>query len=95
MIMTSQEVSCDLREIDWLIATLRAAPSPDDDDFEDLRWLLTRRRFLSQLLAVRREERGKKVVSLEVWRHGRTIARSSRREDVGTQSCGRSNWRPR
>lgn len=69
MIMTSDNLMRDLRDIDRLIVAL-SAPNSDEEDLEDLRWLRARRKFLSALAEVRRAQRGKKVVSLEVWCHG-------------------------
>jgi len=70
MTETSDKLAHDLRDIDRLIAALRTPLGVDDEDIESLRWLQARRRSLSSLLAVRRRQRGKKVVSLELWRHG-------------------------
>jgi hypothetical protein len=70
MAMTSDELARDLRDIDQLIAVLNA---PEEDEIaylDDLKWLLARRRSMSDLLAVRRAQRGKKVVSLAIWRCG-------------------------
>ncbi len=72
--MKSQELIRDLRDVDGLIALLYALDDMDDEDIQDLRWLEATRQSLSALLAVRRAEASNKVVSLERWRHGRTIA---------------------
>jgi hypothetical protein len=70
MKMTSDEVIRDLRDIDRLIAILGALESQDIDDLEDVCWLLAQRHALSGLLTTRRALRGKKVVSLSLWRYG-------------------------
>jgi predicted nucleic acid-binding Zn ribbon protein len=67
--MTSDELARDLRDIDELITVLSASDS-DLADADDLHWLLERRRSVSELLAVRRAQRGKKIVSLAMWRYG-------------------------
>jgi hypothetical protein len=71
MIMTSDNLVRDLRDVSRLIAALSTPYNGDEEDFEDLRWLQARRKLLLALLEVRREQRGKKVVSLDVWRNGR------------------------
>ena len=78
VVMTSDDLVRDLREVDWLIAALSAPYGADQEDLEDLRWLRARRRFLSALLAVRRAQKGKKIVNLELWRHGRAAIVSDR-----------------
>lgn len=70
MAMTSDKLARDLREIDQLIAVLSAPHAGQSNDLEDLNWLLARRRSMSELLAIRRAQRGKKVVSLAIWRYG-------------------------
>jgi hypothetical protein len=67
--MTSDKLARDLRDIDELITALSAADS-NLADVDDLHWLLERRRSVSELLAMRRAQRGKKIVSLAMWRHG-------------------------
>ena len=78
MVMTSDNLVRDLREIDRVIAMLHVPCEGDCEDIEDIRWLLAQRRLLSALLAVRRKELGKKVISLEVWRYG-AVRLSTRR----------------
>lgn len=70
--MTSDELIRDLRRIDWLIDVLSTPDGADEEDLDDLRWLWERRRALAALLVVRRAQRGKRIVSLDLWRHGRT-----------------------
>jgi hypothetical protein len=70
VILTSDELVRDLRDIEWLIAIMNSFEESDCDDLDDLRWLRTRRRFLNRLLSVRRAQKGKKIVSLELWRRG-------------------------
>jgi len=82
MIRTLDSLLHDLRDMDRLIAALSTSFDIDDEDIEDLRWLRARRRFLLLLLAVRRDQRGKKVVSLELWRHGNVTAPSGARKAV-------------
>ncbi len=72
--MSSDELLRDLRNIDWLIAALSTQQTVDDEDLEDLHWLRARRKFLSTLLEIRIAQRGKKVVSLELWRGDRAAA---------------------
>jgi hypothetical protein len=72
MIMTSDELARDLRDIDELIMTLSAPESHDTADADNLHWLVQRRRTVSHLLAIRRAQRGKKIVSLALWRYGST-----------------------
>jgi hypothetical protein len=68
--MTSDELVRDLRDIDRLVAALSAPDGVDAEDLDDFRWLLAQRQSLSRLLASRRAQRGKKVVSLSLWRYG-------------------------
>lgn len=68
--MSSEELLRDLRTMDWLIAALSTQQTVDDEDLEDLHWLRARRKFLATLLETRIAQRGKKVVSLELWRGG-------------------------
>jgi hypothetical protein len=72
--MTSIELARELQTVDNLIAALSTSRGADKDDVEDLCWLRARRRFLTNLLAVRRDQRGRKVVDLELWRCGRLAA---------------------
>jgi hypothetical protein len=67
--MTSDELARDLRDIDELITALSASDN-GFADVDDLYWLLERRKSVSELLAIRRAQRGKKIVSLAMWRHG-------------------------
>jgi hypothetical protein len=76
MVMTSDALIRDLRDIDWLIGALTAADTVDVDDLDDLCWLLARRRSLSDLLETRRAQKGKKLVSLALWRGCRADLRS-------------------
>jgi hypothetical protein len=76
--MTSDKLLRDLRDIDWLIAVLSAQPGAAGEDLEDLRWLRERRRFLATLLRTRRAQKGKKIVSLALWRSGRDAPRQRR-----------------
>ncbi len=94
MIMTSDNLVRDLREIDHLIVALSTPDGVDDDDFEDLRWLEERRRFLWALLAVRRQQRNEKIVSLEVWRYGRETVQPRRRSRMRT-GCEKMTVRSR
>lgn len=71
MAMTSEELAQDIQDIDRLIAALSAPGNVDLADPDDLDWLLERRRSISDLLALRRAQKGKKIVSLAVWRYGR------------------------
>jgi hypothetical protein len=82
VIRTSDSLLHDFRDMDRLIAALSTPFDIDDEDIEELRWLRARRRFLLSLLAVRRDQRGKKVVSLELWRHGNVTAPSGARKAV-------------
>ena len=68
--MTTPQLVRDLKEIDHLIAALRRAYNIDSEDLNDLSWLQGRRRYVLALLATRRAQKGKRVVSLELWRHG-------------------------
>ncbi len=72
--MTSEELARDLRDIDRLLAMLTAPCGVDDEDLDDLRWLLKRRRCLAALRAVRQTQAGKKVVDLRLWRQGADAA---------------------
>ncbi len=75
--MTSDTLLRDLATVERLIAALDMCYRLDEAALRDLRWLKARRRFLAGLLRVRRAQRGKKVVSLELWRSGRA-SRSER-----------------
>ena len=78
--MTSDEILRELGHIDWLISALNASPGVEDSDLDDLRWLAGRRGFLRSLIEIRRKQKGKKVVRLDLWRDGGGItARSAAR----------------
>lgn len=66
--MMSEELARDLGKIDGVLALLQMCRSTDDEDLEDERWLRQRRKYLSALLAARRSQKGKKIVSLALWR---------------------------
>ncbi|HUK61298.1 MAG TPA: hypothetical protein VLV50_18855 [Stellaceae bacterium] len=71
MMMTSDAVRHELSRINAVIEALGSSYPASEDDFEDICWLKEQRRCLSALLAVRHAQRGKRLVSLEVWRTGR------------------------
>lgn len=68
--MTTEELSRELGNTARLIALLRFASGDQAEDLEDLLWLQRRQRYLASLRAIRAAERGKKVVSLALWRDG-------------------------
>lgn len=68
--MTSDALLHDLATVERLITALRVPCRLDDEGLRDLRWLQARRKYLSGLLAVRRAQRGKKIVNLALWRSG-------------------------
>jgi hypothetical protein len=68
--LTTPQLARDLKEIDQLIATLRRSCNIDAEDLDDLSWLQGRRRYVLTVLAARRAQRGKQVVSLDLWRNG-------------------------
>ncbi len=70
VVMTTPQLVNDIREIDHLIDALRMTQSADADDLDDLNWLQGRRRYIQTVLASRRAQKGKKIVSLNVWRYG-------------------------
>jgi hypothetical protein len=70
MAMTSDELAEDLHQIDQLITVLSAPERVEHTDRDDLNWLMARRQMVSELIAVRRAQRGKKIVSLAIWRYG-------------------------
>jgi hypothetical protein len=72
--MTSDALLHDLAIVERLIAALSVACRLDDEALRDLRWLQARRKYLSGLLGVRRAQRGKKIVSLTLWRSGHASA---------------------
>ncbi len=69
-IFTTPQLIRDLREIDHLIAALRRTYNVDVEDLDDLGWLQARRRYVLAVLAARRAQKGKRVVSLNLWRSG-------------------------
>lgn len=63
--MTSEELARDLNRINRVLALMRACRYVDDDeDLEDEFWLQRRRQYILSLMAARRSQNGKKVVSL-------------------------------
>jgi hypothetical protein len=78
LIITSDDLIQGLQDIDRLIASLSPSAGVDEEDLRDLRWLLAKRQSLSALLAVRRAQKGKKVVSLDLWRDGHVVALEGR-----------------
>lgn len=68
MIATSEELVRDLRKIDRLIVTLTVSEAIDETDVDDLCWLRDQRARVAALLAARRAQQGKKIVSLDLWR---------------------------
>jgi hypothetical protein len=72
--MTSDEILRELGHIDWLIAALNASQGAEEIALDDLRWLAGRRKFLQSLIEIRRAQKGKKVVSLDLWRDGRAVS---------------------
>jgi len=69
--MTSDAVRHELSRIAALIEVLECSYPTPEDEVEDIRWLKEQRRHLGALLDMRRVQRGKRLVSLEVWRNGR------------------------
>lgn len=70
VIMTTPQLINDLKEVDHLIASLRMIVGGDADDIDDLRWLQGRRRYIQGVLTSRQAQRGKKIISLDLWRYG-------------------------
>lgn len=70
MTMTTPQLMHDLKEIDQLIAALRRTYHVCAEDLDDLSWLQSRRRYVLAVLATRRAQKGKRVVSLDLWRSG-------------------------
>ena len=70
LILTTPQLERDLTEIDQLIAALRRACNVDLEDLNDLSWLQGRRRYVLALLSARRALKGKRIVSLALWRNG-------------------------
>jgi len=68
--MTSGEQACDLSRIDGILALMQTYCRFDDEDLEDEIWLRRRRRYIVALRAARRSQKGKKIVSLTLWRYG-------------------------
>lgn len=75
MVMTSDAIRRELYRIEALIEALRNSFPIAGDDIEDLCWLQEQRRHLGALLAARQAQRGKRLVSLAVWRDGGTSRR--------------------
>jgi len=71
MIMTSEAVRLELSRIDELINALRSSSPASADDLDDVLSLKGRRAYLGALLAVRGAQRGKRLVSLDLWRNGK------------------------
>lgn len=69
-ILTTPQLTRDLKEIDQLIAALRRACLIDAEDLNDLSWLQGRRRYILTVLATRRAQQGKRIVNLDLWRNG-------------------------
>ena len=70
MVMTSDAVRHDLAKIEALIALLGWTSPHDSEDFGDFNWLIEQRACLRAILAIRRAQKGRKVVSLALWRDG-------------------------
>ena len=70
LILTTPQLERDLTEIDQLIAALRRACHVDLEDLNDLSWLQGRRRYILAVLGARRAQKGKRIVSLDLWRNG-------------------------
>lgn len=70
MVMTSDAVRNDLARIETLIAMLRASYPDADDMIDDLYWLAEQKKQLQTLLALRRNQCGRRIVSLALWRDG-------------------------
>ncbi|HEV2547709.1 MAG TPA: hypothetical protein VGU20_10250 [Stellaceae bacterium] len=68
--MTSEELNRELVEIENVLSLVHAGHSDDFADLEDRLWLNRRRSYLAALAAIRRAQKGKKVVSPAVWRDG-------------------------
>ena len=68
--MTTEELSRELVEIENALARLRAYRGEEFTDRTDGLWLNRRRSYVAALATIRRAQRGKKVVSLAVWRQG-------------------------
>ncbi len=70
MIATSDALRHELRRIDALLDALRNGGEAAGDDVEDFGWLTEQRIRVGSLLAMRRAQRGKRLVSLAVRRSG-------------------------
>jgi hypothetical protein len=68
--VTSEELNRELAEIENVLVLLQACRSDDFADLEDRLWLNRRRSYLAALAEIRRAQKGKKVVSLAMWRDG-------------------------
>lgn len=73
---TTPRLIQDLKEVDYVTALLRATADGDLETLGDLAWLLKRRRDILAVLAARREQRGRKIASLDAWRGDNTPDRS-------------------
>lgn len=77
MVLTTGDLERDLQRIDQLIAVMSRPALVDRQDVDDLGWLISKRQALAALLAVRRAQKGQKIVDLELWRVG--VARTQTR----------------
>jgi len=68
--LTTPRLLHDLAEIDQVIAALRRMQNESAHGSSDMNWLQARRRHILAVLASRRSQKGKKVVSLALWRSG-------------------------
>lgn len=68
--MTSEELNRELVEIENVLALVHACHSDEFADLEDRLWLNQRHSYLAALAALRRAQKGQKVVSIAVWRDG-------------------------
>jgi len=64
----TEELRHDLFKIEYLLTTLRSAPSAAAAETYDIGWLRGRQRFLSSVLAARRALQAEKIVDLAAWR---------------------------
>lgn len=70
MAQTCEQVRQHIGEIDNLVGALILPPSASPAVFDDVRWLLAKRRDLVSLLSFRRSLARGKVVDLQAWRTG-------------------------
>ncbi len=68
-VLTTPQLTRDLQELDHLIAMLRRVPETEEIG-DDLHWLQGRRRYVLTVLSSRRAQKGKRIVSLDLWRDG-------------------------